>query len=173
MAKSKQQKEEAVQKIRDGFANAKSTIFLGFDRLSVNAAGELRAKCAAEGVEYMVAKKTLINLAAKEADLDIDAKGFEGQIGVAFGTVDEVAAAKVLHEFGGGRESFALLGGILEGKVIDAAGAVALAKLPSRDELLAKMVGSINAPVSGFVNTLAGVTRGFVQVLDQIAQSKK
>jgi large subunit ribosomal protein L10 len=85
---------------------------------------------------------------------------------------DEVSAAKVVHTFAKDNEIVTIYGGILEGKFIDASGVKSLASLPSKQELLAKVVGSLNAPVSGFVNVLAANIRNFVSVLSNIKDKK-
>jgi len=85
---------------------------------------------------------------------------------------DEVAAAKLIADFAKGREGIEVVGGLLEGSFVDASAINQLSSLPSREELLAKLVGSINMPVSGFVNVLAGNLRGLVYALNAIKESK-
>jgi len=85
---------------------------------------------------------------------------------------DEVSAARIVNNFSKTHEILQVFGGVLEGKFISVAMVKSLANLPSKQELLAKLVGSINAPVSGFVNVLAGNLRGLVGVLNNIAKSK-
>jgi len=174
MAKTRQQKEEAVRDLTDTIKKSKAAVFASFSGVTVGDAQTLRRDCRKEDVQYLVAKKTIMNLAFKNAGYsDVDTKPFEGNVAVAFGMGDEVASAKTLHTFAKAHEGFTILGGILEGRYINADEVNALAKLPSRDELLAKLVGSIAAPMSGFVNVLAGVPRNFVQVLSAIKDAKE
>lgn len=98
---------------------------------------------------------------------------FEGTSGVTLTTADPVAVSKVLVTFAKEHEGFTLRGGIVEGQALALEGIRALAALPSREVLLAKLVGSLVAPLSGFVGVLSGVPRQFVYVMDAIRQSKE
>ena len=122
----------------------------------------------------MVAKKTLMNLAFAEAKIEnLSIKDFEGRVAVVFGYEDEVAPAKIVGEFKKThKDNIDFLGGILENKYLNKEEVSALSKLPSKQELYAKIVGSLNAPVSGFVNVLAGNLRGLVTVLKAIEEKK-
>lgn len=151
---------------------AKAMVFTGYHGLSVPEIEALRRELRAEKVSYRVIKKTLLQKAFGTGQIDIDAKGLGPDLAVAFGLSDEVAAAKILAKFQKEHEALKIYGGLLENKFIDKAAVMSLAKLPSKQELYAKLVGTINAPVSGFVNTLAGVTRSFVNVLNAIKDSK-
>jgi len=132
----------------------------------------LREKASQSGVEVFVAKKTLLDIAAKEAGLEgVDPKQFSGSILTAVAQ-DEVSAAKLLNELTKENEDVQLVAGVLEGKGIDAEEVAQLASLPGKEELLAKLVGSLNSPVSGFVNALAGNVRGLVTVLSAIQEKK-
>ncbi len=170
MPKTRQQKEEILNKVLENIKNSKSVVFANFEGLKVKEVEELRKKCKEAGVEYFVAKKTLLKKALEEegySDYDLP-----GEVGSAFSMEDEVAAAKVLNDFAKDHEQLQFIAGILENNMIDAEGVKNLAKLPSKDELLAKMVGSLKAPVSGFVNVLSGNLRGLVQVLNAIKEQK-
>jgi len=104
---------------------------------------------------------------------DVDEKGLDGKLAVVFGYQDEVTPAKVVNEFIKTNEAnLQINGGILENRFISKEQVISLAKLPSKLELLSKLVGTINAPVSGFVNVLAGNLRGFVTVLKAIEEKK-
>jgi len=170
MAKTKQKKEELLKNLKAKLADSKSIVFANFTGLSVKDTEDLRAKCREAEVEYLVAKKTLLKKALEEAGFEVPK--LEGEISAAFSVKDEVIAAKVLDTFAKGHEQIKFLAGILENKMIDAEEVKGLAKLPSKDELFAKMVGSIKAPISGFVNVLSGNLRGFVNVLNAIKESK-
>jgi large subunit ribosomal protein L10 len=134
----------------------------------------LRDQLRQENGEYYVAKKTLLNLAFKNQGLDsLDSKSLDGKIAAVFSYRDEVAAAKVIDTFRKDKtEKLYFLGGILEGKLLSKEEIEAVAKLPSKTELYAKLVGSINAPVSGFVNALAGNLRNLVYVLKAVSEKK-
>ena len=96
----------------------------------------------------------------------------EGQLAFVYGGEDEVSAAKIISKLGKDNENLKMLGGVLEGKAMDQAEITALSKLPSKDELLAKVVGSLKAPISGFVNVLGGNLRGLVYTLKAIKEQK-
>ncbi|MBI3290784.1 50S ribosomal protein L10 [Candidatus Falkowbacteria bacterium] len=109
----------------------------------------------------------------KEAGIaDTDPKTFNKGVATVFGYEDEVAPARVIQTFAKNHEALNTVGGILEGRFVGPEKIIELSRLPSRDELLAKVVGSINAPISGFVNVLAGNLRGLVGVLSAIKDSK-
>ncbi len=174
MPKTKQQKQVILRDLAKKFDEAKSVVFAHFTGLKVVDNEMLRNDLRQGDGEYCVAKKTLLKLALKEKNLgDFDPKSSDGQLAVIFGYQDEVAPAKILNKFikdHAGQVKF--LGGILEGQVIDANGVSALANVPSKQELYAKLVGSINAPVSGFVNALAGNLRNLVNVLHAVQEKK-
>jgi len=96
----------------------------------------------------------------------------EGQIAVAVSSGDEVEASKIIAKMAKVNENLKISGGILGKKILSREEVMALSKLPSKEELLAKLVGTLNAPVSGFVNVLAGNLRGLVQVLKSISEVK-
>ncbi len=172
MAKTKQLKEQAIQDLVDNIKSAKSVVFANFQGLKVSESEELRGKCREQKIDYLASKKTLLKKALSEAGFDVDTKSFEGGVAAVFGTEDEVAPAQVIAGYAKDHEVVKIFGGILEGNFIDAAKVTELSKLPSKQELYAKLVGSINAPVSGFVNVLAGNLRGLVGVLNSIKESK-
>lgn len=156
MPKTRQQKEEVVRRLADEFKNAASVVFADYQGLSVADADLMRSKMRDADVRYMVAKKTLITRAAKEAGYDMDATSFGGMLGIAFGTGDVVAPARVLGEMAK-TTPITLVGGVFEGEIVGEEKVVALSKLPSKRELLGQVVGTIYAPVSAFVRVLNAV----------------
>lgn len=172
MAKTKEQKQAAAQALAQNLKESKAAVFANFQGLTVQETEELRAKCRENNIVLTASKKTLLKRALSDIGLDVDTKAFEGGVAAAFGTDDEVAPAQVVAKFAKDHEVVTLFGGILEGQFIDAAKVTELSKLPSKEELYAKLVGSLNAPVSGFVNVLAGNLRGLVGVLNAIKEQK-
>jgi len=174
MPKSKIQKEEILRNLTERIKKSKSIVFTGFNALGVHDNEDLRAKLRKEDGEYYVAKKTLLERALKEQGIEnLDTKTLDGKLAVIFSYRDEVSPAKVVDTFRKDKEDkIFFLGGILEGKLLSKTDVEALAKLPSKLELLSRLVGSLNAPVSGFVNVLAGNLRGLVTVLKAIEEKK-
>lgn len=174
MPKTREQKKDILEGLKDRVNKSKSVVFTNFDSLEVTDNEELRNELRKENSEYCVAKKTLLGMAFKDSNIEgLDIKSFEGRVAAVFGYEDEVAPAKIVDEFMKNHEGKVnFVGGILENKFMTAAEVKQLAGLPSKQELYAKIVGSINAPVSGFVNVLAGNLRGLVTVLKAIEDNK-
>lgn len=170
---TKDKKEKIIKEIKQKAKDSKAIVFANYSGLGVKDISDLRKELREQGVEFKVARKTLVNLALKEANInDVDARALDGQLGVAFGLGDEVAPAKIINKFSKTNENLKILGGILENKFIDADSILALAKLPSREELLAKVVGSISAPMSGLLNVFGGNMRALVYALNAVKEKK-
>lgn len=173
MPKTKQQKKEIINQLKDDFSQAKSVVFTSYHGLTVADVEELRGKMREEDVKYGVAKKTLIKKALEDTKIKgIDVDKLEKEVAVSFGMTDEVMPARILKNFSKDHDQIEFLGGVLEGKYIEAAEVSNLSMIPTRDELLAKVVGSIKAPVSGLVNVLKGNLRNLVYVLNAVKESK-
>ena len=176
MPKNKQQKQDILSSLSEKIKKSKSVVFAGFNALGVKDNEVLRAKLLQENSEYYVAKKTLINRAFKDSKIEgLDTRQFDGKLATIFSYEDEVAPAKIIGEFRKDKEKtdkIFFLGGILENKLLSKEQVEALSQLPSKTELYAKMVGSLNAPISGFVNVLAGNLRNLVGVLKAISEKK-
>lgn len=179
MPKTKEQKGEILRDLADKISRAKSVIFAKFNRLKVKDNEALRKELKSEGSEYYVAKKTLMDLAFKNSKAEgLNVREFDGRVAAIFGYEDEVSPAKTVDKYrkslkgDGVEETIEFVGGILNGKYMNAEEVKFLAGLPSKQELYAKIVGSINAPVSGFVNVLAGNFKKLVYVLKAIEEKK-
>lgn len=169
---TRQQKEIITKELAKKIKGAKATVFSDFKGLTMKDMTVLRKELKEEGVSLKVVKKTLINIALKEAGVEADILKMEGQIAVAVSDKDEVAAAKIMSKFSKANDNLKVTGGILEGRMLSIEDVIALSKLPSKEELLAKFVGTINAPISGLVNVLAGNLSGLVRVLKAVADKK-
>lgn len=174
MPKSKAQKQDISRLMGEKIEQSKTVIFSAFNGLGVKENENLREAVREAGGEYYAAKKTLLKRVLEEKNYEgLETADFAGQVAVTFSFTDEVAPAKALADFIKANEGkVSLLGGIMEGRYIDSSAVTALATLPSKPELYAKLVGSINAPVSGFVNVLAGNLRSLVRVLSAIQESR-
>lgn len=172
MAKTRSEKEHLITELSESVGKTKSIVFADFQGLKATEVTELRRTCKKAGVGYLVGKKTLLRLAFKANNLDIDPKNLEGSFATLFGFEDEVQPAKIAADFARAHEALKIVGGVLEQKLVDKSSIMVLAKLPSKQELLGQLVGTLQAPISGFVNVLAGNLRGLVQILHAYEQKK-
>jgi len=167
MAVTREQKKEILAGLVDQFARTKSVIFADYRGLTVSGISELRKRLREKDAECKVAKKTLMRLAAKKNNLpDLADSIMEGPVAATFSYTDELSGLQVLFKFSKENENLRLLGGIIDGKSVDVEEIKKLAKLPSKNELYAKLLGSMNAPVSGFVGVLGNLLGGFVRVVN-------
>lgn len=170
---TRNQKHELVKELTEKIKAAKSAVFVDFKGLKVKDVTTLKRTLRASDVQYVVVRKTLIDIALKNAGIEgADIAGMEGQIALSLSNADEVSGAKIIDEFAKTNENLKVLGGTLGNQLMDAAQVKALAKIPSKEQLLGQLVGTLNAPVSGFVNVLAGNLRGLVQVLNAVKEQK-
>jgi large subunit ribosomal protein L10 len=168
MAKSRKQKEEALANLNARLKESKGVVFASYTGLKVVEMEELRKELRKQNTTLDVAKKTLLKKALDEQNLkDVNLDAMDSGLAMISGP-DEVYPAKITHDFAKKHEVMKFFGGIMEGKFIDVEKVKTLAALPSKDELLAKMVGSMKAPISGFANVLAGNIRGLINVLKAI-----
>jgi large subunit ribosomal protein L10 len=167
---TREQKKQLVKDLAQKAKASKSVVFADFKGVKVKDLTELKKELRKENADFRVLKKTLINIAFKEAGIEVDTKEMEGQVAVSISESDEVAPAKIIDKFSKKNENLKILGGILDKKLMSIEEIKALAKLPSKEELLAKLVYTIKAPVSGLVNVCAGNLRGLVQVLKAISE---
>lgn len=173
MPKTRQQKEQTLQDLNQKFKESKSVVFARYMGLTVADVQELRGKLRSEESEMMVAKKSLIKRMLSEGGADDSiVSSMDSGVAVVFGFKDEVAPAKTLADFAKTHEAVSFYAGVLEGKVLSGEEVTSLSKLPSKQELLSKMVGSMKSPISGFANVLAGNQRSFLTVLTRISEQK-
>lgn len=173
MPKSRAQKKDTIASLQKKFTDAKAVVFTNFDGLSVKNADALRSALREAGIEYTVAKRKLVSIALTQAELkDVPLQDMKGGIGIAFGYADEVAPAKTLATFAKKAEALKLVGGIVDGAYLDTAAIKQLATMPSKEELLVKLLWLIQYPTTGFVNVLAGSLRKFLYALNAIKDSK-
>ncbi|HEY5586043.1 MAG TPA: 50S ribosomal protein L10 [Ruminiclostridium sp.] len=167
-----EQKKEVVQKLSEKIKSAQSIVLADYRGLTVEQDTALRNALRAAGVDYRVVKNTLTSLAMKANGLE-ELEGFlNGPTAMAISTTDAVAPAKILSEYAKKFEKLELKAGMVEGKIIDVEGIKALAELPSREVLIARVLGSLNSPITGFVNVLNANLRGLVVALNAIAEQK-
>lgn len=171
-------KKEVVSSLQEEVTTAKGVVLTTYKGLTVAQDTELRRSLREAGVSYHVVKNTMLRIAAQQAGIEGVAEHLKGTTAMAFSTEDAVAPAKVISEFikknkldeNGVLE---IKAGLLDGQVISLDEVKALAALPSREVLIAKILGSMQAPISNTVNVLHGVLRKTVYVLEAIRQQKE
>ncbi len=168
-----EEKKLVVKTLAAKIKEAKSIVLADYRGLTVEQDTQMREAFRKEGVEYKIYKNTLTKLAAQQNNITGLDVFLEGPTAIAFSNTDPVAPAKLLAEFAKKFDKLELKAGVVEGKVIDEKGVKELANLPSREELLAKMLGSLNAPITGLVNVLNGNIRGLVVALNAIKEQKE
>ena len=171
-------KQAVVAQLKEQLESAKGVVLTSYKGLTVAQDTELRRELREAGVSYHVVKNTMLRIAAKEAGIEGIEEHLEGTTAFAFSTEDAVAPAKVICGFIKKNkledaEVLTVKVGMVEGKVIGVDEVKALAALPSREELIAKLLGSMNAPISNTVNVLQGVIRNAGYVLDAIRSQKE
>lgn len=168
------EKAETIEVIKEKLEKAQAVVLTDYRGLNVAQMTDLRKKLREAGIEYKVLKNTLTKIAAKEVGVDSAVDNYlEGPIALAFTYNDPVAVAKLLSDYAKGNDKLEIKAGILENKVIDAAGVNALATLPPREVLIAQALAGMNAPITGLVNVLQGTIRNFVYALDAIRKQKE
>lgn len=159
MPKTRDQKNQVVNELADKVAKMQSAVFVNFTGLPVKEVSQIREKTWGSDVDYVVAKKTLLSVAFKQAGLAVNPRELEGNIGIAFGYADPIGAMKFMGDFAKKYEALKIIGGVFEGKFIGAAEAIELSKLPSKQELLGQLVGQLQAPISAFVRVLNAIAQ--------------
>jgi large subunit ribosomal protein L10 len=173
MPLSRQEKESVLASYREGLAGAPHVFLMGFKGLSVPDATELRSRVRESGAEYVVVRNRIALLATEGQALAELKEHFQGPTSVAFGASDPVALAKTLTDFAATSPTIEFKGGLVEGQLVAASEIKELATLPSRDELMAKLLYLLQSPITRFARAMAGIPQQFVSVLDQIRQSKE
>jgi large subunit ribosomal protein L10 len=169
MALSKEKKAEIVARLVELFSSSKLTAIASYTGLTVKEAQELRKAARESSTTLVVVKNRLVKVAMSQVEAlkDADTSALEGQLIYAFNAEDEVTPAQVLNDFAKNHPAIRLKGAFnANGKVMDEAQVKHLASLPSKEQLRAQLVGTIAAPLSGFVNVLSGNLRGLVYVFN-------
>ena len=159
--------EELAEKLKGN-----SVVLVDYQGLNVAQSTHLRARSRESGVEFVVAKNTLAQLAADRAGTEGISQFLVGPTAIAF-SEDPVASAKLMTEFSDEVETFEVKGGLLDGgRVMGVEDVVALSRLPGRERLLAQLLGAIQAPLAGLVTVLNAPARNLAVVLNQVAEQK-
>jgi len=169
----REQKVEEVASLKERMEKAKVMLFASYRGLKVSEMTELRGKLRKERASLKVVKNRLMKRVLKEHGMEALAKYFTGPTALATSEADPVVPAKALTEFAKGHEKLALKGGWLEGRELTARDIDALAKMPSREVLLARALASMNAPATNLVGVLAAVPRKVLYALNAIKETKQ
>lgn len=173
MSKTRNQKEEIVKGLAKTFDESKSIVFIDPTGLTVSQVDQIKKQFRKADAKYSMAKNTLINIALKKSKFSkVKTEDLSGQNAVIFAKGDEASPARIVYEFARKNKLPKFKFGILGGEFLSSEKVKTIAKLPSKDQLLSILVGTINAPVSGFVNVLSGNIRNFVGILSAIKESK-
>ena len=164
-------KQDKVSQIKEKIDKAQVAIVTEYKGFSVEEITNLRRALQKEGGDYMVTKNTLAKLAVKDTPYEVLTETFKGPIAIAFGFNDQVAPAKALSKFIKDTKKGEIIAAALDGKLLSADEAKALATIPSKEEIYAKMLGCVNSPATGIVGSInavmASLTRAVAAVRDQ------
>lgn len=165
-------KDNKIQEMKEKIEKAQVAVISDYKGYTVEEITSLRRKLQAAQGDYMVTKNTLAKIAVKGSDFEVLTEVFTGPTAIAFGFGDQVSPAKILSEFIKKTEKGAIIAAVLDGKLFSAAEAKALANLPSREEMYAKMLGCINSPASGIANSLNAITSQLVRTMAAVRDKK-
>ncbi len=165
-------KEAAVQELRDRLAGSPNLFLTNFQGLSVEEITRLRGELRKDGSTYAVVKNTLFKIAAGEELTKHLEQFLSGSTGVVFAGTDPVGPAKALKTFSDTAKALGIKGAFIDGQVVDAKQVNALAALPPKSELIARLVGTLSSPIRGLVTVLQGNQSGLVRALNAIREQK-
>lgn len=173
MSLTRKRKEELVAELRDKLSRASTTILTDYKGLTVAEITELRDALAEQSIEYKVVKNTLMRLACRDTEAKVLEPLLQGTCAIAIGYDDPTVPARILKKFAKENEKLKIKAGVLGGRLLAANEVLAIAELPTREELLARLVGILVALPTGLVTVLNGVPRSFVGVLAALKQKKE
>ena len=166
-------KDDKIKLIKEKVDKALVAIVTEYKGLSVEEITKLRRALQKDGGDYMVTKNTLAKIAVKGTPFEVLTDSLKGPIALAFGFADQVAPAKALSKFIKETKKGEILGAALDGQLLSAAEAKALANIPSREEIYAKMLGCINSPATGIVGGINGVMSALVRAIAAVRDQKQ
>lgn len=174
MALSRTQKEDQVKVLTDKMKNASSVIFTHYLGLTVADITTLRSHLRKEEAEMQVAKKSLIQIAAKNANApEVDDSIIPGGVACIFSYKEPTAGAAITHKFAKDHPQIKLVGGIFDGKILSAQEASSMATIPSKIQLLGMFMSMCNSPLTQFASAVSSPLTGFARALSEIAKKKE
>jgi large subunit ribosomal protein L10 len=171
--KNREQKAQAISEFTEGIGSATNAFVLDFKGITVPQVTELRKQVRESGSHYVVIKNTLALIAVKDTPLTKLTGYFSGMTAVAYNTTDAVALAKVLTKFAKDVPAVQFKGAMLSGQVVAATEVQNIANLPSREELVSKLLFLLQSPIRGLATVLAANIRNLAVVLDQVRKQKE
>ena len=171
--KPKSKKEEELNALKKDLAEAKNLVVTEFKGITVAQDTELRQKIRATGSKYRVVKNTLAKIAAKGTPAEALSKALEGSTSIAYNNSDPVALAKALTAYAKANPVFVFKTGMVEGRVVNLADLNAIASLPYKEGLIAKVLFLLNAPAQRLAVAINGVARNLAIVVGQAVEQKK
>jgi large subunit ribosomal protein L10 len=171
--KPKDKKQEELDALKKDLAEAKNLIVAQFKGITVAQDTELREKIRATKSKYRVVKNTLARIAAKGTPAEGLAKSLTGSTSIAYNNTDPVALAKALTAYAKANPVFVFKAGMVEGRVVNIADLGAIASLPSKEELIVKILFLINSPAQGLATAVNGVARNLAAVVQQAVEKNK
>ncbi|WP_068457188.1 50S ribosomal protein L10 [Aedoeadaptatus pacaensis] len=168
-----QSKINLVNEIKEKIEQSQSIILVNNHGLTVEEVTKLRKELREHGVDYKVYKNTMLKRAFDATGNEAANDLLVGPTVVAFGIEDAVQPAKILNDFAEDNDRLEIKGGLLDGRVVSVDEVKALAKLPSREVLIAQLLGGLNAPIQGLATVLSGNIRGLAVALNQIREKKE
>jgi large subunit ribosomal protein L10 len=169
---NREEKAQAIQELEAEIGKATNAFLIGFKGITVPQVTELRKQVRETKSSYLVVKNTLALIAIKDSPMIAMRDQFSGPTAVAYNTTDAVALAKALTRFAKDVPSVTFKGALLGGQVVPASQIQAIANLPSRDELIAKLLFLMQAPIRGLVTVLQGNIRNLAVLLSEIAKKR-
>ncbi len=174
---TQQYKIDEVSQIKERLENAKSIILLDYKGINIEEVDQLRNRMRDAKVDYFVSKNSFIKIALNDLGITILDPYLKGPTAVAATRADEVAPARELagfiKEVMANKDFPAFKIGLVEGEIMDPDQLKQLAKLPSKDVLIAQILAGFNSPITGFVGALQGIIRKFFYAIDEIAKQKQ
>ncbi len=171
MALSKAEKATQLAELKDKMGKAQSVVFAHYIGMTVSDVSDLRRKLKEGKAEMKVAKKTLMQIAAKDLGLpEIQDDSIDGAVACIFSYEDPITGAQIAFKFAKDHPQVALIGGVFDGKLLSKAEALSLAKMPSRLVLLATFMRMVRSPLNSFASQISSPLTGFARIVDELSK---
>jgi len=170
---NKNEKAELIAEAKELIQNASAVYLTDYSKINVEDISEIRNQFRKDGVKYRIFKNTLFKRALVESGkFEKLADHLEGMTGIAFASTNPVAPAKIIKKYNDTSQKFPLKACYIETQYFDGSKLKELAELPTKEEVIAGILGSLNSPASGIVGSIAAVIRNLVSVVDEVSKKK-